>query len=92
MPTQPHSNVNPQRLSVAPMAGNGLISPKMAPPQTSGLCEFCQVRPKFQNHPYCGRTCAAEATKMCSFCRSKPRFGRHPYCSRTCATKAGGTV
>jgi len=61
-------------------------------PQNSGLCQFCQVRPKFQNHPYCGRTCATEATKMCSFCRSKPRFGKHPYCSRTCAAKAGGTA
>ncbi|KAL4075067.1 hypothetical protein V8B97DRAFT_1868361 [Scleroderma yunnanense] len=55
-----------------------------------GLCEFCQTRPKYQNHPYCGRTCAAEVTKMCSFCHCRPRYGRHPYCSKTCATKANG--
>ncbi|KAF8558128.1 DUF1768-domain-containing protein [Imleria badia] len=84
-PTRPVSNANTQRFSVT-------ASPQIASPQGSGLCEFCQVRPKFQGHPYCGRTCATEATKMCSFCRSKPRFGKHPYCSRTCAAKAGGAV
>ncbi|KAF8428875.1 hypothetical protein L210DRAFT_3563962 [Boletus edulis BED1] len=86
VPTQLAPNVNVQRCSVL---GSGL---GVASPQGSGLCEFCQVRPKFQNHPYCGRTCATEATKTCSFCRSKPRFGKHPYCSRTCAAKAGRAV
>ncbi|KAI9570621.1 DUF1768-domain-containing protein [Boletus coccyginus] len=92
VPTQLISNMNTQRFSVAPVLGSGSASPQIGSPQGSGLCEFCQVRPKFPGHPYCGRTCAAEATKMCSICRSKPRFGKHPYCSRTCATKASGAV
>ncbi|KIJ66838.1 hypothetical protein HYDPIDRAFT_108754 [Hydnomerulius pinastri MD-312] len=78
------------RVSVALNPGAGSL--RVASPRDTGLCEFCQRRPKFQNHPYCGRTCATEAAKMCSFCHVKPRYGKHPYCSRTCAGKAGGAV
>ncbi|KAH7884347.1 DUF1768-domain-containing protein [Phlebopus sp. FC_14] len=61
-------------------------------PKDAALCEFCQMRPKYQNHPYCGRTCANETSRMCSFCRLQPKYGKHPYCSRTCATKAGNGI
>ncbi|KAG8213140.1 hypothetical protein J3R82DRAFT_11546 [Butyriboletus roseoflavus] len=68
VPTQPISIMDAQRLSVAPIlpSGSGFASLQIHLSQGGGLCEFCQVRPKFQGHPYCGRTCAAEATKMCS--------------------------
>jgi hypothetical protein len=72
--------------------GSGTGSPRVASPRDTGLCEFCKLRPKHQNHQYCGRTCATDAATMCRLCRSKPRYGKHPYCSKTCATKASGAV
>lgn len=82
-----HQFQAPQRLSIVP-AGMA-ISPQSASPQDAGLCEFCQQKPKYQHHPYCGRTCASQAATMCNHCRSKPKYGKHPYCSRTCAVQAG---
>ncbi|KIM64293.1 hypothetical protein SCLCIDRAFT_1213396 [Scleroderma citrinum Foug A] len=82
--TQPAAN----RFSVALTSGVSASSHRSS---KNGLCEFCLARPKYQNHPYCGRTCAAEATKLCSFCHSKRRNGKHPFCSKTCAAKAKQT-
>lgn len=77
----------PQRFSIVP---TGMaVSPQSASPHDTGLCEFCQQKPKYQHHPYCGRTCATQAAIMCNHCRSKPKYGKHPYCSRTCAVQAG---
>ncbi|KAG2036254.1 hypothetical protein BDR03DRAFT_993005 [Suillus americanus] len=77
----------PQRFSIVP---TGMaVSPQSASPLDTGLCEFCQQKPKYQHHPYCGRTCATQAATMCNHCRSKPKYGKHPYCSRTCAVQAG---
>lgn len=76
-----------QRFSIVP-AGMA-VSPQSASPLDAGLCEFCQQKPKYQHHPYCGRTCATQAATMCNHCRSKPKYGKHPYCSRTCAVQAG---
>jgi hypothetical protein len=77
----------PQRFSIVP---TGMaVSPQSASPHDTGLCEFCQQKPKYQHHPYCGRTCATQAAIMCKHCRSKPKYGKHPYCSRTCAVQAG---
>lgn len=77
----------PQRFSIVP-AGMA-VSPQSASPLDAGLCEFCQQKPKYQHHSYCGRTCATQAATMCNHCRSKPKYGKHPYCSRTCAVQAG---
>lgn len=77
----------PQRFSIIP---TGMaVSPQSASPHDTELCEFCQQKPKYQHHPYCGRTCATQAAIMCNHCRSKPKYGKHPYCSRTCAVQAG---
>lgn len=76
-----------QRFSIVP-AGMA-VSPQSASPLDAGLCEFCQQKPKYQHHSYCGRTCATQAATMCNHCRSKPKYGKHPYCSRTCAVQAG---
>ncbi|KAG2149039.1 DUF1768-domain-containing protein [Suillus bovinus] len=76
----------PQRLSIVP---TGMaVSPQSAS-YDAGLCEFCQQKPKYQHHPYCGRTCATQAATTCNHCRSKPKYGKHPYCSKTCAVQAG---
>ncbi|KIK96582.1 hypothetical protein PAXRUDRAFT_825817 [Paxillus rubicundulus Ve08.2h10] len=96
IPTRPTS-LNVHRFSVAftsapSGAWSGTSTAHVGSPTATGLCEFCKMRPKYQNHQYCGRTCATEAGRMCGFCRSKPRYGKHPYCSRTCAAKASGTV
>ncbi|KAG9315170.1 hypothetical protein JVU11DRAFT_4295 [Chiua virens] len=52
--------------SLVPSQLHAQHSSQGASPLDSGLCEYCHVRPKFQNHPYCGRTCATQATKMCN--------------------------
>ncbi|KAI6024988.1 hypothetical protein PISMIDRAFT_673224 [Pisolithus microcarpus 441] len=82
---QPSAN----RFSVAVTTGSP-VSPRTTSNKNPSLCKFCQSRPKYQNHQYCGRTCAAEAAKVCSFCRINPRHGKHPFCSKTCAAKASG--
>ncbi|KAF9243537.1 DUF1768-domain-containing protein, partial [Melanogaster broomeanus] len=83
VPTQPAPlNINAHRFSIALTSASGAGSPHAASPSATELCEFCKLRPKFQNHQYCGRTCATAAATMCRLCHSKPRHGKHPYCSR----------
>lgn len=77
-----------QRFSVVP-AGMAVSPQSPSTPHDTGLCEFCHQKPKYQHHPYCGRTCATQAAAMCNHCRNKPKYGKHPYCSRTCAVLAG---
>ncbi|KAI6125096.1 DUF1768-domain-containing protein [Pisolithus croceorrhizus] len=79
---QPSAN----RFSTAFKTGSP-VGPRITSNKHNGRCEFCQSRPKYQHHQYCGRTCAAEAAK---FCRVNPRHGKHPFCSKTCAAKASG--
>ncbi|KAF9223629.1 DUF1768-domain-containing protein [Gyrodon lividus] len=97
IPTQPSPLINTRRFPVAFSSASGVVgsgtgSPHVTSPKDTGLCEFCQMKPKYQNHQYCGRTCATEAVRMCGLCRSQPRYGKHPYCSKTCAAKASGGV
>ncbi|KAG0708143.1 DUF1768-domain-containing protein [Suillus ampliporus] len=86
--TTPQAQVQAsQRYSIIPGMA---ISPQSAStPHDTGLCEFCHQKPKYQHHPYCGRTCATQAATMCNHCHNKPKYGKHPYCSRTCAVLAG---
>ncbi|EGN95185.1 hypothetical protein SERLA73DRAFT_187512 [Serpula lacrymans var. lacrymans S7.3] len=65
-----------------------------ATPTNTALCEYCHQRPKYQNHPYCGKTCAkqakatAQTPNLCIQCHKRPKHGNHDYCGRTCATYA----
>ncbi|PCH42129.1 hypothetical protein WOLCODRAFT_163544 [Wolfiporia cocos MD-104 SS10] len=56
------------------------------------LCDFCQQKPKFGGHPYCGKTCAAQAaaiqTDLCIHCKQRPKFAGHDYCGKKCAAQA----
>lgn len=43
------------------------------------LCRHCGVHPRFQTHPYCGKTCAAEAKAQRQASNiSPPRAGQKP--------------
>lgn len=68
--------------TVSNSANSNPQSPISAPGKA--MCEFCQQKPKYQQHRYCGRNCA-QASKLCIHCRSKPKFDKHPFCSKTCA-------
>ncbi|KIJ94264.1 hypothetical protein K443DRAFT_134796 [Laccaria amethystina LaAM-08-1] len=39
---------------------------RFLPPQPANLCQYCSLQPKFQNHPYCSKTCANEAALLCN--------------------------
>ncbi|KAF8730639.1 hypothetical protein AX14_005328 [Amanita brunnescens Koide BX004] len=71
------------------MATRGPIVQTQVPGQ---LCDLCHQKPKFSNHQYCSKTCAAQAATLCNHCHKKPKFQNFDYCGKNCATLAGGTV
>ncbi|KAI0080960.1 hypothetical protein K474DRAFT_47076 [Panus rudis PR-1116 ss-1] len=60
-----------------------------AAPLKPSLCDLCHQRPKSVGHPFCSKTCAAQAaTVLCAHCHQKPKFGNFEYCGKHCAAQA----
>ncbi|KAI0342595.1 hypothetical protein BDW22DRAFT_125168 [Trametopsis cervina] len=56
--------------------------------RNSNLCDFCHTKPKYSGHPFCGKTCAAQAATLCAHCYQKPKFANFEYCGKNCAAQA----
>jgi len=56
--------------------------------QSAQLCDYCHQKPKFLNHSYCSKTCAAQAAALCNHCHKKPKFQNFEYCGKNCAALA----
>ncbi|KIL58513.1 hypothetical protein M378DRAFT_170509 [Amanita muscaria Koide BX008] len=56
------------------------------------LCDVCHQKPKFSNHHYCSKTCAAQASAMCKYCHKKPKFQNFDYCGKNCAAQANAVA
>ena len=51
-------------------------------------CKNCGVRPCFNGHEFCGKTCAQKYMQnqpKCKNCGVNPRFSGHEFCGKTCA-------
>ena len=71
---------------------------------SDNLCIFCNEKPKYEQHPYCGRRCfrkaiasgwkngvvgkAKAASEMCAFCKKQPVYRGYSYCGQKCGKKA----